>query len=73
MELKVEIPQQVYLKLNQTIGKENISKCIVIALEEYLEKKFEREKDSFFQKPSSQGSGLSDVSENHDLYLYGGK
>ncbi len=73
MELKVEIPQQIYIKLNQTIGKENIGKCIVIALEEYLEKKFKRDKDSFFQKTSSQGSGLSDVSKNHDLYLYGSK
>jgi hypothetical protein len=73
MGKKVEIPEKLYRKIVKSAGKDKAEKAVVKFLQEYLELKEKRAKDPFFKKLKTYRSGLSDVSEKHDDYLYGDK
>lgn len=73
MGKKIEIPERVYKQLAALDGQSRVNRTVARILREYLALKKERARDPFFQKRKTYSSGLSDVSENHDEYLYGKK
>ena len=73
MGKKVEIPEKLYQQMAKSEGKNRVEKAVVKVLQDYLELKKKRAKDPFFKKRKYASSGLSDVSERHDDYLYGDK
>jgi len=73
MGKKIEIPERVYKQLAALDGQSRVNQTVARILREYLVLRKQRANDPFFQKRKSYSSGLSDVSENHDDYLYGEK
>ena len=73
MGKKVEIPEKLYQKIADSEGKDRVDQTIVKVLKDYLEQRKRRANDPFFRKGKTFSSGLSDVSEKHDDYLYGDK
>lgn len=73
MGKKVEIPEKLYRKIVKSAGKDKAQEAVVKFLREYLELKEKRAKDPFFKKRKYASSGLHDLSERHDDYLYGDK
>ncbi len=71
----VEIPEVSYKQL-EALARERSSKVqneLLEAIKSYIELRKGYANDSFFQIHSSGKSGLGDLSEFHDSYLYGDK
>lgn len=71
----IELDEVTYQQLN-TIAKEHetqLENTVVEAIKDYIKKRTEYVNDPFFRIIGSGKSGLSDLSEKHDKYLYGGK
>ncbi len=73
MGKKIEIPERLYKQIAALEGQSRVNQTVARILREYLDLKKKRAGDPFFQKRKFYSSGLSDVSENHDEYLYGEK
>jgi len=71
--ITIEIPDRVAKAFNQILNrkKKKMQEGIIEAINEYIEQKIRYTEDSFFKIGSSGKSGFSDVSHNHDKYLYG--
>ncbi len=70
--LTLHIPVNVYEKIKYLVKTENkrMEDVLLEAVEDSLKRKLERINDSFFQITATKGSGLHDVAEKHDKYLY---
>jgi len=71
--ITIEIPDKVAKAFNQLLNqkKKNLQEGIIEAINEYIKQRIKYTQDPFFIIGSSGKSGSSDVSENHDKYLYG--
>lgn len=77
---QIYFPEELYSRIALRARQESKSSAQVIreAVEEYLEKNKEREidweNDPIFEAIGFiKNSGVSDMSINHDYYIYGGK
>ncbi len=69
--LTIEIPENLYLSLKECSHNEaKVEHTIINILEERFEEKNYRSHDPIFQPISAKGSGIHDIAENHDHYLY---
>ncbi|MEQ8222715.1 MAG: CopG family transcriptional regulator [Candidatus Eremiobacterota bacterium] len=72
----VMLPEDLKIKAEQKAIQEGISlsELIRISLAGYIKRSVEKSKDSFFSdKEIFYGDVPCDLSENHDIYLYGEK
>jgi hypothetical protein len=70
----VEMPDELVdslQKLYEGKAEQEISTELVKAIRDFIESKLRRMNDPIFESIVTTGSGLSDVSEHHDKYLYG--
>ncbi len=72
-KITIEIPDKVAKAFNQLLNqkKKNLQEGIIQVINEYIGQRMEYLQDPFFKIGSSGKSDSSDVSENHDKYLYG--
>lgn len=78
MQLTINIKEEIYKKLQQlkSVEQKTIDEEIEEAIEEKMLKKTETMNDPFFKwflddkNVFKKGSGETDISENHDKYLY---
>ena len=71
--LTVEIDEATYGQL-ETIAQQNKTKLedeVIEAVKTYIEHRIVYDSDPFFQIGKGGRSGLGDLSEAHDKYLYG--
>lgn len=71
--ITIEIPDRVAKAFNQILNrkKKELQEGIIEAINEYIGQKTRYTEDSFFKIGSSGKSDFSDISQNHDKYLYG--
>lgn len=72
MQVTINIPDKLYHDIEKS--SENLESSIINALELYSERKKMIKNDPFYkwmQKPVAARNNESDISENHDKYLYG--
>lgn len=73
--LTVEIPDELYSAL-QELSKgrtdREINEELIRIIKGFVEERRRRLNDPIFEPITTTGSGLSDVSERHNDYLYGG-
>lgn len=72
--LTIEIPDELYIALKEISGdktEEEIGRKIFQIVKQFVEAYSERLNDPIFKPIAAERSGLSDVSERHDKYLYG--
>ena len=69
--LTVEVPDEVYSSLREFF-KEETSQQIGRILRTFLKEQSRRLNDPIFDPITAQGSGTTDISEQHDRYLYDG-
>ncbi len=71
--ITIEIPDEVVKAFNQILNRKRkkLQEGIIEAINEYIKQRIKYTHDPFFKIGSSGKSGLSDVSQNHDKYLYG--
>ena len=73
--LTVEIPDELYRTL-QELSKgrtdREINEELIRLIKGFVEERRRRLNDPIFEPITATGSGLSDVSERHNDYLYGG-
>lgn len=71
--LTVELPDELYNSLKKLSEKgtdREISEELVRIIESFLSKEHRRLNDPIFEPITAQGSGINDISERHDEYLY---
>ena len=69
--LTVEVPDEVYSSLREFF-KEETSQQIGEILSTFLKEQSRWLNDPIFEPITPQGSGTTDISEQHDRYLYDG-
>ncbi|MEW6419228.1 MAG: CopG family transcriptional regulator [Nitrospirota bacterium] len=74
---QVYFPMDIYRRIEKKAKEESRSSAAIIreAVEEYLkkEKEIDWENDPFFKAAGFIKSDVTDMSVNHDAYIYGGK
>jgi len=68
--LAVEVPDEVYSSLREFF-REETSQQIGEIFRGFLKEQSRRLNDPIFEPITVQGSGTTDISEQHDRYLYG--
>lgn len=71
--LTIELPDELYNSLKKLSEKgtdREISEELVRIIESFLDKEYRRFNDPIFEPITTQGSGINDISERHDEYLY---
>lgn len=71
--LTIEIPDELYdspKKLSKGGTDREVCEQLVRIIEGFVEEEQRRLNDPIFKPITAQGSGVSDVSERHDEYLY---
>jgi metal-responsive CopG/Arc/MetJ family transcriptional regulator len=71
--LTIELPDELYDSLKELSkgGTEReISEQLVQIIASFVEEEHRQMNDPIFKPITAQGSGVSDVSERHDEYLY---
>jgi len=72
--ITIEVPDDIYAPLEDITkhkANQDVSDEIAKMLKELINDKLQRFNDPIFQPISKKGSGISDVSEQHDEYIYG--
>jgi len=72
--ITIEVPDDIYAPFEEITKKktnQEVSDEITKMLKELINDKLQRFNDPIFQPISKKGSGISNVSEKHDEYLYG--
>ena len=72
--INIEIPDDLYGSLQMLSHKKNIrelNNVINNILKAFIDERKKRMNDPFFLPISEKGSGISDISDEHDKYIYG--
>lgn len=72
-KLTIEVDDQAYDALEQFTARHGarLEDAASEAIRDYVESRINYERDPFFQLGEGGSSGLGDLSEHHDRYLYG--
>ena len=72
--ITIELPDDLYGSLQMISNKKNLpelNKVITHVLKTFVDEERKRINDPIFLPITEKGSGINDVSEEHDKYLYG--
>ena len=72
--ITIELPDDLFGSLQMISNKKNLpelNKVITHVLKTFVDEKRKRLNDPIFLSITEKGSGITDVSEEHDKYLYG--
>jgi hypothetical protein len=73
-KITIEIPDELYGSIRRYSNEqdaENLNKIINKILQAFISEGEKRKNDPLFSAIVAEGSGLTDVSQNHDSILYG--
>ena len=72
--ITITVPDDLYstlLNISSRASTDGIDKTIMWILEKFVQDLQQRYDDPIFSPISEKGSGIKDISEQHDQYLYG--